>query len=405
MPNSLSLKSLIRLQKRQFSQKKGNLELVGPLILLVYFWAMEIMLYFLFKEQLQSLPPIIVPVVLVSVLISDFLLKIIMVRDHSVMDPFLKSRPVSRKQWNRFLALSQFWNFGNLVVPVIMLPLCLLFVPFPRGLAVWVALYLFSVFGGFLVMLLKRRGRYVPEKVVSKSSFRSAKLGRAGYAVFSLQSKSFLRSKRIRTSVLILTALSLFEVILTASEKTKIDEIWVFFFITYAAISLPQYGFGIEAGCFAGLWTRPISVKQLLVNKFWLSALLCGLAFLIIVPIFLLYGKPILLPIAYALFTSGFGCPLLLIDAYKATPFDLFGKAFFNYQGTAGMYRTSSLLGSILIMVLGICLPWRVPGWPSFLILSGLGLTGFLFHRPYFSWVERKFMKNKYKYLEAYQSK
>ena len=128
MPNSLSLKSLIRLQKRQFSQKKGNLELVGPLILLVYFWAMEIMLYFLFKEQLQSLPPIIVPVVLVSVLISDFLLKIIMVRDHSVMDPFLKSRPVSRKQWNRFLALSQFWNFGNLVVPVIMLPLCLLFV-------------------------------------------------------------------------------------------------------------------------------------------------------------------------------------------------------------------------------------------------------------------------------------
>lgn len=405
MPNSLSLKSLIRLQKRQFSKRKENMELVGPLILLTYFWAMEILLYFLFKEQLQSLPPLIVPVVLVSVLFSDFLLKIIMVRDHSVMDPFLKSRPVSQKQWNRFLALSQFWNFGNLVVPIFMFPLCLLFVPFPRGLAVWVALYLFSVLGGFLVMLLKRRGRYVPEKVVSKSSVRSAKLGRAGYAVFGLQSKSFLRSKRIRTSVLILTALSLSEVILMASENAKADEIWLFFFMAYAAISLPQYGFGIEAGCFAGLWTRPISIKQLLVNKFWLSVLLCGLALLIIVPIFLLYGKSILLPIAYALFASGFACPLLLIDAYKATPFDLFGKAFFNYQGTTGMYRTSSLLGSVLIVVLGVVLPWRLPGWPSFLILSGLGLTGFLFHRPYFSWVERKFMKNKYKYLEAYQSK
>ena len=48
MPFSLSLKSLIRLQKRQFSEGKKKNELVGPLILLIYFWGMEILFFFLF---------------------------------------------------------------------------------------------------------------------------------------------------------------------------------------------------------------------------------------------------------------------------------------------------------------------------------------------------------------------
>jgi hypothetical protein len=63
-----------------------------------------------------------------------------------------------------------------------------LLVRFPLGLAVWVAIYLLSVLGGFLVMLMKRRGPYAPEKAVSTTA-RRAKLGRAGYAVFSLQSR------------------------------------------------------------------------------------------------------------------------------------------------------------------------------------------------------------------------
>ena len=405
MPFSLSLKSLIRLQKRQFSEGKKKNELVGPLILLFYFWGMEFLFFFLFREDAKSLPPLFVSAFFVGVLISDFILKLILVRDHTVMDPFLKTRPVSQKQWNRFLAVSQFWSLNNLIVPAIMFPVCLLFVRFPLGLAVWVALYLLSVLGGFLVMLMKRRGRYASEKTVSKASAHSGKLGRAGYAIFSLQSKSFLRSKRIRTSILIMCILSLFEIVLMATEETKMDNMWVFIFVSYAAIALPQYGFGIEACCFAGLWTRPISVKQLLVNKFWMSVVLAGIPLLIIVPIFLLYGKDILLPISCALFAAGFGCPLMLIDAYKSTPFDLFGKTFFNYQGTSGMYRTSSLLGSFLVLGLGIILPWRLPGWPSVLILSGLGLLGFIFHQPYFAWVERKFLKDKYRYLDIYQSR
>ena len=94
-----------------------------------------------------------------------------------------------------------------------------------------------------------------------------------------------------------------------------------------------------------------------------------------------------------------------MIDAYKATPFDLFGKTFFNYQGAGGMYRVGSILGSLFLIILGVCLPLLLPGWPSVLILSGLGLLGFIFHRPYFAWVERKFLRDKYRYLDIYQSR
>jgi hypothetical protein len=176
-------------------------------------------------------------------------------------------------------------------------------------------------------------------------------------------------------------------------------------FITYPAIALPQYGFGVEAGCFGGLWTRPVAVKRLLLDKCRMSAVLSGMALLIILPFCLWFRQNLFLPLAYALFGAGFGAPILLVDAYNATPFDLFGKSFFNSQGTKGTFKASSFVGSLIIMALGIGLPRLLPGWPSYLILSALGLLGFLFQKPWFGRVERKFLQDKYRYMEKYQSR
>lgn len=129
------------------------------------------------------------------------------------------------------------------------------------------------------------------------------------------------------------------------------------------------------------------------------------MALLIILPFCLWFRQSFFLPVSYALFGAGFGAPILLVDAYNATPFDLFGKTFFNSQGTKGTFKISSFIGSLLIMALGIGLPRLLPGWPSYLILSALGLLGILFHRPWFDWVERRFLNNKYRYMEKYQSR
>ena len=408
MPFPLSLKSLIRLQKHQLFAGKTKRDLIGPLIMLVYMWGLEIVVYFVVKEEAGDLdiPILALLIACASLLIFDFVYKLIFVRDHTVMDAFLKTRPVLQAQWNRFLTLSQCWSVSNLTMPVMVLPVCLLFLPFFRGLALWIGLYVASVLGGCLVMLLKRRGTYASEKVVSTAAVRTVNSGRSGHAIFGLQSRSLLRSKRLKGSILYFSIFSFLETILyLIAGDTRFGNLWLFFFITFPAITLPQYGFGIEATYFGGLWTRPVDVKRLLRDKFRLCSLLSGMALLIILPFCLWFKQDFFLPVSYALFGAGFGAPILLVDAYNATPFDLFGKSFFNSQGTKGTFKISSFVGSLIIMGLGLGLPALLPGWPSYLILSVLGLLGFLLQKPWFDRVERKFLQDKYRYMEKYQSR
>ena len=406
MPSSLSLNTLIRLQKRQFSRRNFKKEQAGLIFLVVYFWMIEILFILLYKGKAESIPPLVVTAMCLGLLLMNFVFKLIFVRDQTVMDAFLKTRPVPQALWNRFLWVSQFWKISNLTMPVATLPMFLLLIPFPRGLAVWLAIYLFSVLGGILVMLLKRRGTYASEKAVSTTTVRAVKSGRSGNAIFGLQSKSLFRSKRMRTAMLYFAIFGLFEFVVSGLEgKDRFDSFWLFFFIVYPVVSHTQYGFGVESTVFSGIWTRPIPVMRLLSDKFRLSAVLALLAFLIVIPFCLWIKCSLLLPASYALYAAGFASPLMLIDAYRATPFDLFGKSFFNYQGTKGTFKASTFLGSLLIIGLGAGLGVVCPGWPSYLILSGLGLLGIIFHRPYFAWVERKFLRNKYKYMDIYQSR
>ena len=261
MPFSLSLKSLIRLQKRQLLAGKTKRDLIGPLIMLVYMWGLEIVVFFVAKEEAADLdiPSLVLLIACAGLLIFDFIYKLIFVRDHTVMDAFLKSRPILQAQWNRFLTLSQCWSVSNLTMPVMVLPVCLLYLPFFRGLALWIGLYVASVLGGCLVMLLKRRGTYASEKVVSTAAVRTVNSGRSGHAIFGLQSRSLLRSKRLKGSILYFSIFSFLETILyLIAGDTRFGNLWLFFFITFPAITLPQYGFGIEATYFGGLWTRPV---------------------------------------------------------------------------------------------------------------------------------------------------
>lgn len=405
MPYSLSLKSLSQLRWRQLIRGKKKRDLVGPIVLLVYFWGLEVLFFIMFREHMGSFPAQTATMVCLSMIFPDFLFKLIFLRDHSVMDPFLKTRPVFTAQWNRFLTLSQLWNPDNLIMPVLMLPACLLFLPFPRSLVVWVALYLLSVLSGILVMLLKRRGPYAPEKTVTKAAGYTVKSG-AGHAIFGLQSRSLKRSKRLKRAIIYLTIFFFLEFLLYGWQgEFRYYSLYLFFFITMASVMLAQYGLGVEANSFGAIWTRPIPVSRILRDKFWFSAALGGAAALIAIPFCIWFGISVFMPVSFALFSTGFGGPFMLIDAYNCTPFDLFGKTFFNYQGSRGTFKASVMLGTLVIVLVGMFLPELLPGWPCYLILSGLGLLGFLFHRPYFDWVERKFLKDKYKYMEKYQSR
>ena len=395
---------MARLRSRQFFRLK-NKGLIGRIIIVAYFWLMELLLFsMLRKEGVTEIPPLLVSLVLIGLIVPDFIFKVIFEPDQTVMDAFVKTRPISQSSWDRFLTVSQFWKSSNLAMPLILAPACFLFLPFGWALGVLLALYLLSVFGGFLVMLFKHRGKYPLEKQVSAKAGRSFRRG-SGHHVFGIQSRSFLRSKRLKTSVLVLTLVFFFQFISQGFASVgRFDTLFLSYTILYAAIGLSQWGLSIEANFFCGVWTKPLPVHRLLEDKFLFSVLLCGVTALVALPLCYWFEIPLYAPLAYALFNAGVGILLILVDAYKCMPFDLFGKTFFNYQGSSSTFKASAFLVIFVTMVLPVVLPLILPEWVAMLILALLGLAGCVFHRPYFRWVERQFLKNRYQYMEKYLS-
>ena len=400
-----SIRILTRLRFRQFFRQK-NKGLVGKIIIVVYFWLLELLLFsMLRKEGITYFPPLLVAGICMGFIVPDFLFKLIFEHDQTVMDAFIRTRPISQSSWDRFLSVSQFWKASNLSMPLILAPACFLFMPFRWGLVTLLVLYLFSVFGGFLVMLFKHKGNYPLEKQVSAKAGRSFRTG-SGHHVFGIQSRSFLRSKRLKTSVLVLTGVFFFQFISQGfAEIGRFDSVFLTFTILYAAIGLSQWGLSIEANFFCGIWTKPIPVHRLLEDKFLFSALLGGVTALIAIPFCYWFKIPLYAPLAYALFNAGVGILLIMIDAYKCMPFDLFGKTFFNYQGSSSTFKGSAFLALFVVMIIPIVLPHLLPEWAALLVLALIGLAGCVLYRPYFRWVERQFLKNRYHYMEKYLSK
>lgn len=395
---------LARLRFRQFFRQK-NKGLVGKIFIVVYFWFLELLMFFMLgKGGDASLPPLLVSLILLGAIIPDALIKLIFEHDQTVMDAFIRTRPISQSSWDRFLSLSQFWKASNLAMPLIVAPACFLFLPFGWGVAVLLVLYLLSVFGGFLVMLFKHKGNYQLEKRVTAKAGRSFRRGK-GHHVSGIQSRSFLRSKRLKTSVFVLTGVFFFQFISQGLGSIgRFDSIFLCFTILYPSIVLAQWGLSIEANFFSGIWTKPISISRLLTDKFLFSAFLGVLTALITIPFCFWFKIPLYAPLAYALFNAGVGVPLILVDAYNCMPFDLFGKTFFNYQGSASTFKASAFLAIFVVMIIPMVLPFILPEWIVLLILAVLGLAGIIFHRPYFRWVERNFLNNRYKYMEKYLS-
>ena len=396
---------LARLRFRQFFRQK-NKGLVGKIILLAYFWFLEVLLFVMLrKEGVVDFPPLLVAGICLSFIIPDALFKLIFLHDETVMDAFIKTRPIQQGTWDRFLTISQFWKSSNLSMPLIMAPACLLFLPFGKGLLLLLALYLLSVFGGFIVMLLKHRGNYQQENLVSPKKARTFRQG-SGNHVFGLQSRSFKRSRRLKTAMFVLWGVFLFNFITQGAfdGPNRTVELYLVFLLLYPPIMLPQYGLGVEANFFSGIWTKPFSLSRLLTEKFLFSALIGVIATLVILPFCLWFHIALYVPLANTLFAVGVGELFVLMDAYNCVPFDIFGKTFFNYQGASSTWKGTIILGTILLMVIPLVLPLILPKWAAYLIIGGLGLAGILLHRPYFRWVERKFLKNRYKYMEKYLS-
>ena len=121
------LGSLNRLQWKQLSFGQLKSRLLGDVFGVAYFWLMEAVVFFLAKSDGMEFPPMVTSAVILCFLIPDIIIKLIVENDITVMDSFLKTRPVPQELWNRFLAMSHLWKPSNLIIPLMLLPACFLF--------------------------------------------------------------------------------------------------------------------------------------------------------------------------------------------------------------------------------------------------------------------------------------
>lgn len=399
----ISTLTLARLQFRQFFKGRKS-ELIGRIIITAYIWLISIIVLVLAGVG-KDIPSGIWAAMLLSFTIPDFVIKLIFEPSSSVMDAFIKSRPITRERWKRFLAVSQLWNPANLELPIVLAPMCFLCLPLASAFILMVVLYLLSVFGGYLVMLLKRRGPYQSEKQVTASRYSIDGALTSHNARVALQYRSFLRSKRLKTMILLPAIFFMAQFVLHVTEYDHIrtsGTMMLFLSILYPACALQQFGFGIEARSFSAIWTRPGRISKILCDKYW-QGLTLGATFTLVLLLFCLwFHVPVWVPFSYALFCGGLGGLIYLADAYRCTPLDLFGKTFFNYQGSSGTFKPTVFLGILGMMALFFLVTRFVPEPYSYAIFCVLGLLGMAVHRPFFRHVEKKFLENRYKYMEKY---
>lgn len=414
------MKTLTTLYFRQMWRTADKKSWIGKGYLLLCFWVIEISLGYglTYDDQvanlLARLAPAIVAIFSAVAFLPDLFYKLIFTDDKIAMDAFLKSRPISQEKWERFLWLQQLWKTENLQMSVIWAPLIFIVLPFGWALCLFFLLYLISVFNGIALMEL-RGGSYYNEQqrkaLKAKDNSFIERLTKS--SVFALQIKSFLRSKRLKTSTLFLTiyfaAFGYFNTY-NATVGGEFDVQFIgFFFLLFAvvfpSINLGQYAMGIEANYFNGLWTKPLPLKRLLEDKYRLYAVITCCTSLIYVPACILGWMSWLQLIGVLIFGIGFCNSMVLINGFKCSPFDIFGKTFFNYQGGGSTFSVKLILVMLVIMLLPV-LFWKLlsPFWFC-IALSGLGIAGHLLRGKLFDRIMKDFEKNKYKYMEKYNLK
>ena len=403
----IRLTSLARLQFRRLSFT-GMKSFLGLGLLVLYVWVIIFAVFFYFGDELLAeVPQEIWVIAPLSMVIPDFMFKLTFVSYCSVMDAFLKSRPIPLAKWKKFLALSHFWDPANLLVPLTLAPVCFLPLPWVSALPLLLILYALSVLNGYLAMRIKRRGSYQSEKKVSVSFLGGASLS-SRHARFGLQYKSFLRSKRMWISVVLCFAFFVFEYITSYTVSGKLrssDTIMLFLAVYYPIFEPLQFGLGIEANSFSALWTRPGHLSEILNDKYRFGMMMGGIIATIMLILHFTMHTPILEPLSYVFFVVGLGSMIHLVQAYRCVPFDLFGTAFFNHQGTSSSFSLISVVGIVIVMTVAIYADQSIPAPYSHAVLTGLGLLGFAIHRPVFRMSEKAFLKKRYKYMENYSKK
>ena len=442
-------------------QKRRNFKwgkLFGQLYFFGLFMVISIIVTMAIHDEAGDLDDVakVVSIIAVSIIVPDFLHKLLMKHDETVMDHYLKSKPIPERAWNRFLLTTNIVNYWNWTIPLLLLPFCLVFMKWTDALWSFLLLLAVSMVGGVAITAFRRaKGwtnkwpvpvamviwlviafaysltalilpwgvhiigflllcagaiavfydylcglrRYDEEKAQKSHLFLSGKS-----SLFSMEYISVLRSKRLRIAVFILPLIFVFNSYTQIPQGIGPMFYFMLMFAVFApSMMLGQWVFGIEGNYFDGLWTKPVDIRTILINKYWFYALLNLLPMLLVLPIIWISDlSPWVLPVTW-LFTVGLGNLTQMPTALISSRVELFQSAFFNYQGASLAINMYSFIILVPLAVYVLCM-WLLPLTTALIVLAAIGVVGIAMHQVVIGWIARRYEQNRYKNFERYRS-
>ena len=411
----------------------------------------------------EDMPALLEAGIVVGMLIPDIIMKMVMKRDITAMDDYVKSRPVPEKIWNKFLLTTNLVSFWNYVLPVLMLPVFIYFLPVGQVIASFFLFLAFSYIDGIYITCYRKATEWIlkwplilgwmgmfavligymfvasffpvwmgwtgifflagavfaglsiylyHEKIYNEQKQKVSKFrGFRHINLFSLQYIGTLRAKRVRTMVIMITAIFLFDAYLFAllpaeagqemGDKVAMTTLYVAGAILLPSVVLSQWTFGIEANFFHGLMTKPVKVKQMLQNCFYYYMVVSAVALLLTLPfLFLEAGIGIQVLISgfcLAVFINLFNLPTALFSSRL----EIFQTSMFSMQGAnlkINLYAIAFLFP--LAGVAAIYYFFGETAW--FITCVALAVISIAIHKWFIAKIAAIFEKNKYKRMEKF---
>ena len=400
-----------------------------------------------------------------AVVVPDLLMKVWWRHDPVEPDDYIRTRPFSRQAWSRFVLLQVFVSFVVWMVPLMFFVVDLMLMNLGYALLT-LLLMLSASADNALVQNCWRRSSQASERVLiiigyalwlgfglvwmlmsllwssawsltslmpisvylavnilfgmalqhafgqmasynESSQHRGGKvLGWGDVSLFSIEYVSVMRCKRMRTSVLFVGAIFLMNVYLQFLQPQLATSfnahLMLLFAIAFPSVILGQWVLGIEANYFHGIWTKPYGVETILRNKFYFFCLLCTLMTLLSIPSAVwLYLRPAQLAATW-LFSMGAFVLLMMPTCLFSSRMDLFGSAFFNYQGGNKQLNIYSFV-ILLPTAIYVCAYMFLPqAWMADVLTAALGIVGLALHRVFLHWLTGIWTRRRYAIMERW---
>ncbi len=421
------LKLLLRLwwlqQRRNFSWKDV---FVGGYIILIYV-VVGLSFYYGFTAEGGELfedgvPDTLGMGLVIGIMIPDIILKMIMKRDLTVMDDYIKARPLPERVWNRFLLFTNLVSFWNYVLPVFMLPVLIWLLDIPQTVVTFLMLWTYSIINGVFITCYRKStswmfkwplwlgwiGMFMVQigymmffswmplwmlnigmfvlaaaimgglmvylynlKIYNETKHKASRFHTFGRInLLSLQYIGLMRAKRLRTMVLVITVIFFFDAYMMAlmPDENGANGISVLIYMVGAvlmpSVVLSQWTLGIEANYFQGLMTKPVSVKRLLATCYKFYLLVSMAAVVLAIPLVFICDDITVFTLLGAFGMAAFVNLCNMPTCLFSSRLEIFSSAWFNMQGANAKINFFSIVLLIPIGLLaGVYYLWGEMAW------------------------------------------